>query len=260
MNTWLVSLMSVLGLTSALAEDAHDGVQLWENGPYWAVTNLGAEKESDVGYYYQWGGTTGYAFNGGWKDQNGKSAPGNWYNGSPTYQIDNGVLKPESDAAHALWGGSWRLPTAAERDKLNTECTFTWTTRDGRNGGLFTGKGAFSDKSIFIPDGGWAGAPGGGCAYYFTGSVAQNGNPTMCSAYYFFPTAKQIAIANVHRGGKAYTIRAVCDQLDKSAAKGANKAKTQNKYHKPQPKPQPKKPAVVKPQKREQSSKTKKKR
>lgn len=256
MNKQLFCMVTAMALGAVFAANDHEGVQLWENGPFWATTNLGAEKETDVGYYYQWGGTTGYAFNGGWKDQNGKSAPGNWYNGSPVYQIDNGVLKPESDAAHALWGGNWRLPTAAERDKLNTECTFTWTTRDGRNGGLFTGKGAYADKSVFIPDGGWAGAPGGGCAYYFTGSVAQNGNGTMCSAYYFFPTAKQIAIANVHRGGKAYPIRAVCDKLNAPTTASKGPVKAPRKYLKEQPK----KPVVAKVDKRAQKAQKKDKR
>ena len=35
-------------------------VQLWENGPYWATTNIGAEKPEDYGYYFWWGDTVGY--------------------------------------------------------------------------------------------------------------------------------------------------------------------------------------------------------
>ena len=30
----------------------HDKVQLWEGGPYWATTNIGAEKPEDYGYYF----------------------------------------------------------------------------------------------------------------------------------------------------------------------------------------------------------------
>ena len=29
--------------------DTHDKVQLWEGGPYWAATNIGAEKPEDYG-------------------------------------------------------------------------------------------------------------------------------------------------------------------------------------------------------------------
>ncbi len=40
--------------------DAHEKVQLWEGGPYWATTNIGAEKPEDFGYYFWWGDTVGY--------------------------------------------------------------------------------------------------------------------------------------------------------------------------------------------------------
>ena len=36
------------------------GVQLWDGGPYWATTNIGAEKPEDYGYYFWWGDTVGY--------------------------------------------------------------------------------------------------------------------------------------------------------------------------------------------------------
>ena len=52
--------------------DAHDKVQLWENGPYWATTNIGAEKPEDYGYYFWWGDTVGYKRQGNaWVASNG---------------------------------------------------------------------------------------------------------------------------------------------------------------------------------------------
>ena len=33
------------------------GVQLWENGPFWAERNVGATKPKEYGYYFWWGGT-----------------------------------------------------------------------------------------------------------------------------------------------------------------------------------------------------------
>lgn len=43
-----------------------DCVQLWENGPYWATTNIGAENPTDFGYYFWWGDTVGYELKNGW--------------------------------------------------------------------------------------------------------------------------------------------------------------------------------------------------
>ena len=36
------------------------GVQLWENGPYWAECNVGAARPEESGYYFWWGDTVGY--------------------------------------------------------------------------------------------------------------------------------------------------------------------------------------------------------
>ena len=38
----------------------HEGVQLWENGPLWAKTNVGANSPTETGYYFWWGDTIGY--------------------------------------------------------------------------------------------------------------------------------------------------------------------------------------------------------
>ncbi len=42
------------------AEGEHKKVQLWKGGPYWAETNIGAEKPEDYGLYFWWGDTIGY--------------------------------------------------------------------------------------------------------------------------------------------------------------------------------------------------------
>ena len=39
------------------------GVQLWENGPYWAECNVGAVNPEEYGYYFWWGDTIGYSAN-----------------------------------------------------------------------------------------------------------------------------------------------------------------------------------------------------
>ena len=64
-NTFTVDFASSFGgallLTNAsfvvtIAEDL-GGVQLWENGPYWAECNVGAARPEESGYYFWWGDT-----------------------------------------------------------------------------------------------------------------------------------------------------------------------------------------------------------
>jgi hypothetical protein len=43
------------------------------------------------------------------------------------------------------------MPTKDEISALVSKCITTWTTRNGVYGRLVTGKGAYSDKSIFLP-------------------------------------------------------------------------------------------------------------
>lgn len=130
----------------------HGGVQLWAGGPYWATCNVGASKPEEYGLYFWWGDTVGHA--------------GDWYfdeNHCPTYgksiselqalgYIDStGNLAPAHDAARAHWGSPWRMPTDAEFAALISNCDTQWTTRNGVNGRLMKGRGAYSSKSIFLP-------------------------------------------------------------------------------------------------------------
>ena len=158
----------------------HDMVQLWEGGPYWATTNIGAEKPWDYGYYFWWGDTVGYTRSGGtWTDRgdgSGYYSDVTWVSSMgrqmssspflesscPTYKdnsalqsagwIDStGNLVAAHDAAHVHWGGNWRMPTAAEISALINNCTTTWITTNGVSGRLVTGKGAYANRSIFLP-------------------------------------------------------------------------------------------------------------
>ena len=115
----------------------------------------------------------------------------------PTYNKDNAALQsagwidstgnlvPAHDAAHVHWGGNWRMPTDAEISALISNCTTTWTTRNGVYGRLVTGKGTYADRSIFLPAAGigeggedsrlygpgsdgcyWSSTPNSGYSYY----------------------------------------------------------------------------------------------
>lgn len=55
MTTPIKKLMLAMAVALALcfgarADGTHDSVQLWEGGPYWAATNIGAEEPEDAGY------------------------------------------------------------------------------------------------------------------------------------------------------------------------------------------------------------------
>ena len=146
------------------------GVQLWENGPYWAECNVGASQPEECGYYFWWGDTVGYKRNAsdtGWisvKDSTSFSfSEGN----CPTYDKSNpqlqsagyidstGNLVAAHDAAMAHLGAPWRIPTDDEIDALINNCDTEWTTRNGVTGRLVKGRGAYESKSIFLPAAGY---------------------------------------------------------------------------------------------------------
>ena len=150
------------------------GVQLWENGPYWAECNVGATKPEESGYYFWWGDTVGYVYDGSkWGASDGSSDNFSFYNYNnenpaiATMRKDNAALKSEGwigedgnltamhDAATVHLGTPWRMPTDAEITALIGNCTTEWTTRNGVNGRLVVGKGAYSSKSIFLPAAGY---------------------------------------------------------------------------------------------------------
>ncbi len=142
------------------------GVQLWENGPYWAECNVGATKPEEFGYYFWWGDTVGYMRNAsddGWVSAaNGTSFSFSVGNSTTCGKDDSTLLSQgyidstcnlvaAYDAATAHLGRSWRIPTVAEFDALVSNCTTTWTMRNGVYGRLVTGVGAYESKSIFFP-------------------------------------------------------------------------------------------------------------
>ena len=142
-----------------------DKVQLWEDGPYWATTNIGAERPEDYGSYFWWGDTVGYKWeNEQWVASDG-SASGFSFSeaNAPTdgmsaddlqsegWITSEGVLALEHDAAQTHWGGAWRMPTDQELKALVDKCTWTPTKLNGVDGYEFRGKGDYASASIFLP-------------------------------------------------------------------------------------------------------------
>ena len=143
----------------------------------WADRNVGATKPEDYGDYFAWGETEPKEVYD-WSTYI-------WCNGSYTTQIkyctnssygtvDNKTqLELSDDAAHANWGGDWRMPTQAEQDELINNCTWTWTTQNGVNGYKVTSKS--NGNSIFLPAAGrrYGGSldPAGSSGYYWSSSL-----------------------------------------------------------------------------------------
>ena len=156
------------------------GVQLWENGPYWAECNVGASTPEEYGYYFWWGDTVGYVhtdvtvtssstyYSVTWTLSTGEQiADGYTPLKPPTYGKDNAALLAEGyidatsnlaaahDAATANLGSPWRMPTDAELSALHDNCDATWITTNEVPGILFTGRGDYAGRSIFLPAAGY---------------------------------------------------------------------------------------------------------
>ena len=185
---------------AAAVPPAHKAVQLWEGGPFWAETNIGAEKPEDAGLYFWWGDTVGYRREGdAWVASDGSSTNFSFNeNNTPTYgkspaelraggwTTAEGVLAPARDAAQVHWGGGWRMPTDSEFAELIANTTTIWTTSNGVNGRLVTGKGDYASASIFLP----AAGNGYGTSLYRSGSLGDYWSSTPYSsgsndAWYF---------------------------------------------------------------------------
>ena len=136
------------------------------SGTLWATCNVGANKPSEYGLYFQWGDTQGYtAEQVGTGEEQKKFASDESdykfgvYPNFTKYTTTGATLELEDDAAHVYMGGDWHMPTPIQISELLNNTTNTWTTQDGVNGRLFTSKSDPS-KSIFIPAAGnaWDGS------------------------------------------------------------------------------------------------------
>ena len=126
----------------------------------WSDRNVGASSPEGFGDYFMWGSVTpdtdnvcklwAHApFNGGLEDFDEK-----YFNAHKSEWLTNeGVLKPEYDAAHVNMGNSWRMPTSAEMQELLDGTTQSVETLNGIEGMRFTSKS--NGNSIFIPFAGY---------------------------------------------------------------------------------------------------------
>lgn len=152
-----VSASCVVTIKSVTKHNSHEYVDLGLSVK-WATMNVGAVSEEDNGYYFAWGETTTKS-TFSWSNLkycNGTTSYGPFtkYVGLSIYgEVDNKhVLEYMDDAARANWGGSWRMPTAAEFDELIAACKWSHATINGKNGYKVTGK---NGNYIFLPAAGY---------------------------------------------------------------------------------------------------------
>ena len=133
------------------------------NGTLWATCNVGADKPTDFGLYFQWGDVQGYTkeqvgtgegqkkFASNYSDYKWRLSGDSYDNVAFTkYTTPDAKLELEDDAAHVHMGGDWHMPTDNQIQELIDNTTTAWTTSDGVRGIMVTSKKDKS-KSIFIP-------------------------------------------------------------------------------------------------------------
>ena len=107
------------------------------SGTLWATCNVGAQKPTDSGYFIAWGETE----------------PKDFFtreNHTPTDMKRKGqTLDLEDDAAHAIMGGDWRMPTVEEiRELING-------TRSIKRRGYILLESITNKNAMIIPEGGF---------------------------------------------------------------------------------------------------------
>lgn len=163
-------------------EKMGEAVQLWDGGPYWAEVNLPG--------HYQWAAVTPNT------KCDDESCPyrekiDNKWTWTKYIDDDNKVTLEEiDDAARQQWGSPWRMPTAAEFKALDENTTYVIYKDNDKYRGIYqgillTGKGSYSDKSIFLPyTGYWSGSSTIGGLYtghYWSSSLYNSSQAVECS-------------------------------------------------------------------------------
>ena len=132
------------------------------SGLKWATCNIGATTPEEYGDHFAWGETEPketYTWN-------------TYFDPFYTKYDTDGetTIGLSDDAAHVNWGGSWRIPTKAEWEELQTGCTWTWTADyEGTGVHGYIVKSNTNNNSIFLPAAGFR----RDSDFYFAGS---NGN------------------------------------------------------------------------------------
>ena len=164
-----ISIDDVTGLINQLLTqnnnpqpDEGDWVDLGlPSGTIWATRNVGAGSPEDYGDYFAWGETVPksyyspdtYKWWKGYYDADGYFHCGNTkyctnsFCGLDGFVDNKTELDPSDDAACAHYPGG-RMPSQEQIGELCSNCTWTWTQRNGVNGQLVTGP---NGNTMFLP-------------------------------------------------------------------------------------------------------------
>ncbi len=252
------------GSTNSKTDNAPAGAKAIDIGLYvggassgtkllWANMNVGATMEAGYGTYFAWGETSGYtvnevtnadnittnyktlfdwytyAWSNGSNNQLSKYCPtgqeSHWDNHINSNYPDNKTqLEPGDDAAHANWGGSWRMATPEEMTALkntfntgdDTNWKWEWKTNynsvTGCNGWLITYKGIVPNTSIFLPVAGYRTSifyERGSIGYYWSSSL--NPSSPHC-AYSLLINNSSASVPDNYARIFGFTIRAVKEE------------------------------------------------
>lgn len=140
--------------------DGHEYVEI--GGKKWATMNIGATSETDYGLYFQWGDTQGYtaaqvssgakrfSFSSYLYSNGGSSS-----NSMTKYNsADNKItLNTSDDAAQAIWGNKWKMPTYKDFASLRNAVTYDYTNNYNNSGvaGLILTDKNDKSKKLFFP-------------------------------------------------------------------------------------------------------------
>ncbi len=165
------------------------------SGVKWASLNLGADDPEDVGDYFAWGETApkensynleSYSLWAGSGHQFTKyTTTSSTYVSAPDNKL---ILETEDDAASVNWGGEWQIPNADEWAELKENCTWTWTTVDGKDG--YNVASTTNSNSIFLPVTG----------YRYNGDFVSTGNGFYWSSSLIPTRAHQALCTNISSG------------------------------------------------------------
>ena len=211
----------------------------------WATKNIGADSETDYGYYFFWAGTEAYVHNGsGWEKADGpgklsggfKRANAPYYASATypfygKYNLSDPKLELESvdDAAQSCLGVDWRMPTSNEFNAMKDATYWAWDDTDkgcyvyfpnpSTDGGKYkNGEGSYSKSNalLFFPAAGYGYENsfnnGGDTGYYWSStsgtSDQMNPNPEKAGAVQISKTRLYFTFTERQRG---CSIRAVSE-------------------------------------------------
>ncbi len=170
------------------------------SGTLWATCNIGAASPEECGDYFAWGETVpyggedlsnahNYATTGSYVKTKYEWSTYKYCSGSDntitkycnkSSHGNNGFtdtlteLLSEDDAATANWGRDWCMPNWNQINELRSNCTWTWSTRNGMDG--YEVKGP-NGNSIFLP------AAGGMVPYLGRVDTGNDGCYWSCTLY-----------------------------------------------------------------------------